>query len=134
MIGRTILKRSHAAAALGLVMLVCAASPAADTDSPARQQAREVLDTTGVQGGVVVDLGCRDGKLAAALGIDERYLVHALDADADNVRAAREHVRSRGLYGRVSIEHWTANTLPYNDNQVNLLIVRSSVKVPERSE
>ncbi|NQU22583.1 MAG: PQQ-binding-like beta-propeller repeat protein [Candidatus Nealsonbacteria bacterium] len=128
MIGRTTPMRSGAA--MALVTLLCSALPAAEVNSSAGQQAREILNATGVQGGLVVELECGDGKLAAALGVDQRYLVHAMDMAVGNVRAAREHVRSRGLYGRVSIEQWTTGTLPYNDNQVNLLIARSAALVP----
>jgi hypothetical protein len=39
----------------------------------AREQAREILRTTGFRGGLIVLLGCGDGKLAAALGRHQAY-------------------------------------------------------------
>ena len=54
--------------------------------------------------GVVVHLGCRDGTKTAALRLDERFLVHGLDADPANVAKARAHVRSLGLYGPVAVD------------------------------
>ena len=68
--------------------------------------ARQILDNSGVTGGVIVHLGCADGRLTAALRAGDSYLVHGLNADAKNVQAAREHIRSLGLYGKVSVERW----------------------------
>ena len=108
---------------------------AAETTEPAqRALARRILDTTGVQGGLIVHLGCGDGKLTAALGARDGYLVHGLDCDADKVNRARQHVQalrlsalSNGpLYGKVSIEQWTGRHLPYADNLVNLIVMRDS--------
>ena len=92
--------------------------------------AREILDTAGVKGGLVVHLGCGDGELTAALRAGEAYLVHGLDTDAENVDAARRHVRSLGLYGKVSIDRFEGLRLPYADNLVNLVVVQDSSSVP----
>ncbi len=83
---------------------------------------REIIEATGVQGGLVVHLGCGDGKLTASLRGDDRYAVHGLDADPANVAAARKHLRSRGLYGPVSVAQHSGSRLPYADNLVNLLV------------
>ena len=88
----------------------------------ADERAKQVLDATGVKGGLVVHLGCGDGKLTAALAAREGFLVHALDADAANVAAARKHIRSKGLYGRASVERFSGRRLPYADNLVRLLV------------
>ena len=61
--------------------------------------AAEIIQRAGVQGGLVVHVGCGDGRLTAGLGGSERYVVHGLDTDADNVRRAREHIRSLGSTG-----------------------------------
>ncbi len=86
------------------------------------EDARQILSATGVQGGLVVHLGCGDGRLTAALRADDGYLVHGLDADEVNVAAAREHVQSLGMYGDVAIDRLTGRTLPYAENLVNLLV------------
>jgi len=88
----------------------------------AGQTAGDILKATGVRGGLVVHVGCGDGKLTAALRANDSYLVQGLDTDAANVAKAREHVRSLGLYGKVSIEHWSPGRLPYTDNLVNLIV------------
>ncbi len=95
-----------------------------------RPSAREILEASGVQGGLIVQLGCGDGKLAAALRAGESYLVHGLDASAANVEKARDHIRSLGLYGKVSFDRHSGGRLPYVDNLVNLVVAEQPGSVP----
>jgi len=88
------------------------------------QDAQQILQATGVKGGLVVHIGCGDGKLTAALRANDSYLVHGLDPDGADVAKTRRHIRSLGLYGRVSIEQLTSERLPYTDNLVNLLVAK----------
>jgi len=111
----------RAAAAAGLLCWAAAAWA-----SPAE----EVLRASGVTGGLVVHLGCGDGKLTAGLLASDRYVVHGLDADAENVARAREAVRRAGLYGKVSIDRLAGGRLPYVDNLVNLLVADKLGEVP----
>ncbi|KKK74092.1 hypothetical protein LCGC14_2887240, partial [marine sediment metagenome] len=90
----------------------------------------EILNATGVKGGLIVHLGCGDGKLTAALRANDSYLVHGLDADAKNVAKAREHIRSRKGYPNVSVDQWAKDRLPYIDNLVNLLVAEDLGKIP----
>ncbi|NQT38124.1 MAG: class I SAM-dependent methyltransferase, partial [Planctomycetes bacterium] len=108
--------------ALGILVLCAAASSAADSDDSAAAQ--RILNATDVRGGLVVHLGCGDGKLTAALRAGESYLVHGLDADIENVDRARRHVHAAGLYGAVSIDRFDGRRLPYVDNLVNLLVAQ----------
>ncbi len=94
------------------------------------QQAKEILEAAGVRGGLIVHLGCGDGKLTAALRANDSYLVHGLDANPANIEKAREYIRSQGLYGRVSVELWKGKSLPYVDNLVNLLVSEQATGVP----
>jgi len=89
---------------------------------PVQEQAQQILKATGVEGGLVVHLGCGDGKLVAALHACGRYLVHGLDADAEDVAAARKHIRSAGVYGPVAVDRLSSNVLPYVDSLVNLVV------------
>jgi len=86
------------------------------------QRAKQILDVTGVQGGLIVHLGCGDGRLTAALHAGESCLVHGLDIDAQAVQNAREHIRKLGIYGPVSVEHFDGKRLPYAQNLVNLVV------------
>jgi outer membrane protein assembly factor BamB len=104
----------------------CAAEPTA------ADLARQILDTTLTRGGLVVHLGCGDGKLTAALCGGDGYLVHGLDTDAGSVDEARRHIRSLGLYGQVSVDRLPGERLPYAESVVNLVVVSSAeCRVPE---
>ncbi|MCK4294095.1 MAG: hypothetical protein KAY65_12930, partial [Planctomycetes bacterium] len=39
------------------------------------ERARQILDATGVKGGLVVHIGCGDGKLTAALRANDSFIV-----------------------------------------------------------
>jgi len=84
--------------------------------------AEEILAATGVRGGLVVHLGCGDGRLTAALADGDGYLVHGLDTDAARVDQTRRSLHAKGLYGRVSVDCFEGRALPYADNLVNLIV------------
>ena len=84
-------------------------------------------------GGLIVNLGCGDGRLTGQLAAPGNALVHGLDTDAARVQAARLHLQQSGLYGRVSVDTFDGRHLPYADNLVNWLVVRGPVSV-ERTE
>ncbi len=117
--------KSVACLTLGIVLLV--GTPTARGD--AAGDATAIIKASGVSGGLVVHVGCGQGKLTAALRANERYLVHGLDPDATNVARAREYISSLGLYGKVSVEAFNGESLPYVDNLVNLLVADDLGKV-----
>jgi len=103
----------------------------ADAQRSAREQeARQILNATGVKGGLIVHVGCGDGRLTVALRASDSYLVHGLDMNAQNVEKARKYIQSLGLYGSVSVSRWTSNHLPYVDNLVTLLVSENPGKIP----
>ncbi|MHC4179311.1 MAG: outer membrane protein assembly factor BamB family protein, partial [Planctomycetota bacterium] len=107
--------------------------PAAEGDPAVPgDAAREILEPAGTQGGLIVHLGCGDGRLTAALRASDSYLVHGLDVDEQNVRKAREHIRSLGLYGSVSVDRFDGSRLPYVDNLVNLVVSEDFGDVPTK--
>ena len=112
----------HTVIVLVLSMVFCLTSVTAAGPSTRDREAKEVLQTTGVKGGLVLHLGCGEGRLAAALAAGQGYLVEGLDTSQANVERAREHVQSLGLYGQVSIKHWDGTRLPYIDNLMNLVV------------
>ncbi len=95
----------------------------------AAASAEKALAETGTSGGLVVHLGCGDGKTTAALGAGDGFLVHGLDTDPERVAAARDAVRAAGVYGRVSVDLLRGERLPYVDNLVNLLVADEPGKV-----
>jgi len=88
--------------------------------------ASDILESSGVKGGLVVHLGCGDGRLTAALHATDSYLVHGLDGDAEKVEEARDHIRSLGIYGKVSADRLQGRRLPYVDNLANLVVVSTA--------
>ncbi|MBD3314543.1 MAG: PQQ-binding-like beta-propeller repeat protein [Chitinivibrionales bacterium] len=86
------------------------------------QTAEDILSTTGMTGGIIVHIDVGDGRLTADLGQGDAFLVQGWDTNAGDVSTARSHVRSEGLYGKVSVEQLTSGTLPYRDNHVNLVV------------
>jgi outer membrane protein assembly factor BamB len=89
------------------------------------RRARQILDATGIRGGLVVHIGCGDGKLTAALYANESYLVHGIDTDGVDIAKARLYIRSKNLYGPVSVARYNGKTLPYGDNIVNLIVAET---------
>ncbi|MEE9602141.1 MAG: hypothetical protein V3V75_02470 [Thermoguttaceae bacterium] len=84
---------SHWGRILGIV-ICCLATEA--------MAASNILETSGVNGGLVVVVGCEDTTLITELGQSEKFLVQALDTDPAKVEKAREVIRKSGNYGRVS--------------------------------
>jgi len=100
---------------LPAVVAVLAVSIGAETISAgAADDAAAILEKSGIQGGLIVHVGCGDGTLTAALRQGDRYIVHGLDRSAQNVDAARRHVQAQGLQGKISTSwSWTTpRTLP----------------------
>ncbi len=112
-----------------LLAVLSVAAWSIDAASPA-QEAWNIIEQTGVQGGLVVHVGCGDGKLTAALRLNDRYLVHGLDNDAKNVAKARYYIQSLGQYGEITVDRMNDGCLPYVDNSVNLLVGDDLGKVP----
>ena len=95
-------------------------------DGP-KDQAQEILDQTGIKGGLIVHLGCGDGKLTAALRRNNSYIVQGLDTDAKNVTTARSRLTRAGLHGPVSVAVFDGKRLPYADNLVNLVVADARI-------
>jgi len=118
-------RMAQAAVAAALACVMAGVAMAAESN-----RAQAILEAAGVRGGLVVHLGCGDGRLTAALSAGKAYLVQGLDADPAAVEKARAHVRAQGLYGRVSVDRLTGDRLPYVDNLVNLVVADGLGSVP----
>jgi len=122
-------------------------------DPKAAAAARQILTVTGIRGGLVVHVGCGNGRLTAALweaashepraasdaapklgarslALVPSFLVHGLDRDPKAVAEARRTIRSLGLYGPVAADRLTSPRLPYIDNLVNLVVAEDLGDVP----
>ncbi len=93
--------------------------------------ARDILDTAGVRGGLIVHVACGDGKLTAALRADDRYVVQGLDTSGENVENARKLFGKTGLAGNVTARKFDGRNLPYIDNLVNLVVAGDKCQVKD---
>lgn len=91
------------------------------------QDAGTILEKSGITGGLVVHLGCGEGKLAVDLAAEnESLLVHGIDSDAGAVAAARKLFQGQPgkLATRLSADlREGEGTLPCAENLVNLLVL-----------
>ena len=107
-----------------VVICFLAGRSSAEQESPAR-----ALEAAGVRGGLIVHVGCGDGRKTVELTTDEKFVVHGLDVDKSKIEAARKAALADGRHGRISFSHLPGNELPYSDNLVNLLIAEEPGEV-----
>ena len=91
---------------------------------------QDPIKTSGVRGGLVVQLGCGDGQATAKLRVNNSYVVQGLDIDPKKITAARANLLKTGDYGRVTAALYDGKTLPYIDNTVNLIVADANTSVP----
>lgn len=96
------------------------------------ERAERILEETGTRGGLVVHVGCGDGKLTCEFGAKESFLVQGLDLKEEDVRKARQLAAAKGLHGRVSFHCFDGRRLPYVDNLVNLLVADDPGNLPSK--
>ena len=109
------------ASVLLILLIACTAATRA---SAAELASRQVLDASGLQGGLVVQIGCRQRAVAEQLASTGRFLVQTLDFDAAAVDEARKSFHAAGVYGLVSANVLNDGAqLPYAENLVNLLVL-----------
>ncbi|MHC4564862.1 MAG: outer membrane protein assembly factor BamB family protein [Planctomycetota bacterium] len=106
------------------------AAPVYPGDSTQSARTRQIISAAEVKGGLIVHLGCGDGKLTTALRMNNSYVVQGLDTDEKKIDRTREHVRSLGLYGKVTARKFDGLSLPYIDNMVNLVVCEDLGRLP----
>ncbi len=89
-----------------------------------KQAARIVADSH-AGGGVCVVLGAEDANLAIALAKQGPFVVQCLAGSAGLTATLRNRIHSREMYGTVTARTLTGRRLPYTDNLINILVVRS---------
>ena len=95
----------------------------------------ELIGKTGVSGGIIVHLGCGDGRVTPDLAPTDRFIVRGLGMDSMRIRAATERTHDRGMpvSARTSFDLWDGKTLPFADNLINILVADDTNQV-ERAE
>ena len=121
------LKSTHHWCIIAVLAAGCIQQVLAGNVLMAEDEASSIVDISGVKGGLAVHLYCGDGKRTVALHATDSFVVHGLDAD---VTAARKHIQSLGLYGKVSVAPWMGERLPYVDNLINLIVADDLGELP----
>ncbi len=98
------------------------AAGAAEDTTPAKALAEELLGSEGVRKGLCIHLGCGGGILTVDLHLGGKYLVHGLTSNREELEKARQYVRSRDVYGKVSVDCCSMRRLPYADNVANVIV------------
>ncbi len=104
------------------IVILAALATCLNAGEPASDVAPAILADSGVQGGLIVHVGCKDGRLTAALRKGNACVVHGLDTDPANVQTAREHLLAGRYGGAVSAAAFDGVHLPYVDNLVNMVV------------
>ena len=90
-----------------------------------------IVKHTGVQGGLVVQIGCDRLERLEALARHGRFLVQALSNDAAAIAKARQAIADKSLSDKIWISPFDGRSLPFADNVVNLVIASAESKVPQ---
>jgi outer membrane protein assembly factor BamB len=98
-------------------------------DLPA-STSQEIIAKSGVKGGLIVHLGKGEVGFTTDSFLNDSFLVHGLYRDEAAVVQARIHIKKKDLYGKVSVQHWDKDYLPYADNMVNLLVAEELGDIP----
>ena len=93
------------------------------------QSAKDIVSATGVKGGLVVHIGCGDGRLTSALRVNDSYLVQGLTTDAAALAVLRANLLKSGVSGQVAAVLFDGEHLPYVDNLVNLVVAEDRGEV-----
>jgi outer membrane protein assembly factor BamB len=107
------------------VWFPCWAFGADDTAS----LAETILGKSALPSGFVVQIGCGDGRLTAALSRDGQFIVHGQEPDAGLLQKARESIRAQRLYGIVAVDLGPVTTLPYADNLADIVVVDDTLRL-----
>lgn len=95
--------------------------------------ADKILDQAGIRGGLIVHIGSGDGRLLADLQTQQGCLLHGLETNPAKVRASRRFLLDRGLYGKISVDLFDGQKLPYAENLVNLIVIdNKQINIPRQ--
>jgi len=69
----------------------------------------DAVESSVINGGVVVYLGVSDPVAFAKLKLNDKILVQGLDSNTSKVKAARKYLNKRGLYGKITVAHFVVS-------------------------
>jgi outer membrane protein assembly factor BamB len=82
-----------------------------------------ILEKVKIDGGIIIHVGCGDGQLTSELAQADNVIIHGIDRDNQSIQQARQTIFTKNLYGKVSVDSLSSDTLPYIDNLANLVVV-----------
>ena len=104
------------------------AAPASKTRSPVQRAAESILRQSGVRRGYCLILGCETGELALELARRSEMMIYAVSPDREKVETLRKRIDASGLYGgRISVEAWPLDRVPYADYFANLVVSETAL-------
>jgi len=111
-------------------VLICAQSNAVahnndKANSKSLETTSHMVRSSGASGGFCAVVGSTDADLALGLAKQGAFQVHCLCTEADSCDDMRRAIRSRGMYGTVSVGTLDGDRLPYTDNLINIVVVDS---------
>jgi len=96
--------------------------------------ARQIIESTGINEGYCVDLGCGNGDLAYALAKESKLHIIAISKDSNQVALARNKLSAAGLYGpRVTVIQRDPSNTGLLSHFANLVVSGQSVIVGEKT-
>lgn len=97
----------------------------------ADDDAADLLHQLGRSGGLLVHVGCGEGQVTEQLAESSRFLIHGVARRPADVTAARQRLRDRRLYGRVSVDRYDGRRLPYAESMVTAIVVSEQEPVSD---
>ena len=104
------------------------AVPASKPRTPVQRAAESILRQSGVRRGYCLILGCETGELALELARRSEMMIYAVSPDREKVETLRKRIDASGLYGgRISVEAWPLDRVPYADYFANLVVSETTL-------
>lgn len=107
----------------GIVLAVAAGLFAACLPSPGHAT---TPDLSACKGGVIVHVGCGNGDLLRAYGLQEEFAAIGLCGSRTAADALRSTLRAEGYGSRVLVDEWNGTNLPFVDNFVSALVLEDA--------
>lgn len=113
-------------ASIPLLLITHSACAAGDPD--ALTVAERIVNLSGRSGGICCIIDPTGADLPIAIAKQGRFVVHCLTRSPSECDALRQAVRSREMYGTVSVDVLRTKHLPYAGNLLNMVVVASRAK------
>jgi outer membrane protein assembly factor BamB len=100
-----------------IVLLICLL---AFSVSASAKTGGEIIEESGIKGGLIVHVNCGDAQLTRSLQVNDSCIVQGLVGDDKAVQALRQALL--GIGKNVTVSGFDGKHLPYVDNLINLVV------------